>query len=135
MASESTTSLALQPQETDLAENAAINEFIVFPGGKPSLMERSLAWTPFPATAGDAQSQSEFFQSIRPHLDAGLEIVPAEGNRSAVYQAAKRLFDIVGAIVLLICLSPIMLVTFFVLMFTTGGKPLFRQTRLGHPDI
>lgn len=72
------------------------------------------------------------YNSIKPQLAAGLEIVPAEGNRSAVYLAAKRLFDIVGAIALLILLSPIILATFAVLMFTTRGKPLFRQTRLGH---
>ena len=132
MACESTTSLILQTQETATEENVAGNDFIVFPCGKPPLVEQSLAWTPSSAALVDHRSQSEFYHSIRPQLDAGLEIVPAEGNRSTVYQAIKRLFDIVGASVLLICLSPVMLATFLVLMFTTGGKPLFRQTRLGH---
>jgi lipopolysaccharide/colanic/teichoic acid biosynthesis glycosyltransferase len=39
--------------------------------------------------------------------------------------------DISGALVLLALLSPVMLVTFLVLLVTTRGKPLFRQVRLG----
>jgi lipopolysaccharide/colanic/teichoic acid biosynthesis glycosyltransferase len=42
-----------------------------------------------------------------------------------------RAVDIAGALVLLVLLSPVMLVTFLVLLVTTRGKPLFRQVRLG----
>jgi lipopolysaccharide/colanic/teichoic acid biosynthesis glycosyltransferase len=64
-------------------------------------------------------------------LAEGQAIVPAEGNRAWGYHAAKRAVDIAGALVLLVLLSPVMLVTFLVLLVTTRGKPLFRQERLG----
>ena len=98
----------------------------------PGLHSPMLAWKPFTKTREEKHRLPELFYSIKPQLAAGLEIVPAEGNRTAVYLATKRLFDIVGAIALLILLSPIMLSTFVVLAITTRGKPLFRQTRLGH---
>ena len=57
--------------------------------------------------------------------------VLADGNRSRVYHITKRLLDIVGAGVGIVLLSPIMLVTFLVLLVTARGKPLFFQTRIG----
>jgi len=65
-------------------------------------------------------------------LAAGEAIVPAEGNRSPVYQSAKRVCDLVGALALLALLSPILVATFLVLLVTTRGRPIFRQQRLGH---
>jgi len=65
------------------------------------------------------------------NLAAGRPLVSAEGNLSWRYQTAKRLMDIIGALVLLVLLAPIMAVTFLVLLVTTRGKPLFRQVRLG----
>ena len=64
-------------------------------------------------------------------LAAGRELVPAEGNLAPWYLGAKRTLDIVGALVLLILLSPMMLVTFLVLLVTTRGRPIFSQVRLG----
>ena len=64
-------------------------------------------------------------------LAAGLEFVPAEGNPSLWYRTAKRTFDILGALSLLVLLSPILVATWTVLMLT-GGKPIFRQVRLGY---
>jgi lipopolysaccharide/colanic/teichoic acid biosynthesis glycosyltransferase len=58
------------------------------------------------------------------------EIGPA-GNRLRAYQITKRLLDIVGASVGILLLSPIMLLTFLLLLATTRGKPLFFQTRIG----
>jgi lipopolysaccharide/colanic/teichoic acid biosynthesis glycosyltransferase len=58
-------------------------------------------------------------------------LLPA-GNRSFSYRAAKRAFDLVGGLVLLILLSPIMLTTFLILTFTTKGRPLFVQERVGY---
>lgn len=132
MTRESTTLLTLPPQATDTKEGVTLDELVAFPDGTLGQVERPLAWTP--AATGNARGPREIFQSqsIGPQLGAGLEIVPAEGNRSAFYLSLKRLFDIAGAVVLLICFSPILLATFLVLAFTTGGKPLFRQTRLGH---
>ena len=57
--------------------------------------------------------------------------VERDGNRSRVYQFTKRLLDIAGACAGVLLLSPIMLVTFLVLLVATRGKPLFFQTRIG----
>lgn len=65
-------------------------------------------------------------------LAAGREIVGPEGNRSAWYLGLKRSLDILGAAILLLVLSPIMLTTYVVLLVTTRGKPIFRQKRLGY---
>ncbi|HWA97222.1 MAG TPA: sugar transferase, partial [Pirellulales bacterium] len=64
-------------------------------------------------------------------LAAGVVVAPA-GNRSPWYLLAKRTFDIVGALALLVLFAPIMLATLVVLTFTTRGRPIFRQERLGH---
>lgn len=65
------------------------------------------------------------------HLASGRAIVGLEGNRSPWYLAAKRTLDVVGALGLLVALSPVLLTTYLVLLFTTRGRPLFRQERLG----
>jgi lipopolysaccharide/colanic/teichoic acid biosynthesis glycosyltransferase len=65
------------------------------------------------------------------NLVAGQPLVRPEGNRTLGYLVAKRTLDIVGAMVLLTILAPITLVTFLVLLVTTGGRPMFRQQRLG----
>lgn len=49
-----------------------------------------------------------------------------------MYLAAKRVVDIVGALVLLVVCAPLMLVTTLVLLVTTRGKPIFLQPRVGH---
>ena len=58
-------------------------------------------------------------------------VVVAQGNRDAAFQAAKRVFDFVGAFALLVMFSPIMLITFLTLMVTTRGRPMFSQERAG----
>ena len=65
-------------------------------------------------------------------LAAGQAIVPPEGNRSLRYRLAKRTIDIAGALILLAAFSPILLTVFVILLFTTRGKPIFRQVRLGY---
>ena len=65
-------------------------------------------------------------------LLAGEPIVEAEGNRQALYLAAKRLLDVVGALCLLVLLGPLMLGVLVLLTITTRGKPLFVQERLGY---
>lgn len=75
----------------------------------------------------DRESRSLEYQN----LIGGRQIVVAEGNRSRVYLAVKRVLDIVGAISLIILLSPIMLLTLIVLTITTKGRPLFIQERVG----
>jgi lipopolysaccharide/colanic/teichoic acid biosynthesis glycosyltransferase len=44
----------------------------------------------------------------------------------------KRAADVLGALAVLLVLSPIMLVVYVALLFTTRGKPVFRQVRLGY---
>lgn len=66
------------------------------------------------------------------NLAAGREIVEPEGNRSQQYCKLKRTMDIVGALFLLAALSPILIAVYLVLLVTTRGKPIYRQTRLGY---
>src|SRR5262249_12089782 len=58
-------------------------------------------------------------------------IVAALGNRDPRYLVAKRLLDILGAVVLLAVLWPVMLAAFVLLTITTKGRPLFFQERVG----
>ena len=50
---------------------------------------------------------------------------------SVVYPIVKRTMDMVGSLALLVLLSPVMVVTYLVLIVTTRGKPFFVQERLG----
>ncbi len=65
-------------------------------------------------------------------LTAGQPIVSVEGNRSVVYRTAKRLFDVIAALGILVLIAPVMLAVWLVLLITTRGKPLFFQRRVGH---
>lgn len=58
-------------------------------------------------------------------------LVEPAGNRSPVYLASKRIFDIFAAVVLLVLLSGILLTTLLVLLITTKGRPIFAQQRVG----
>ena len=76
---------------------------------------------------------------VRPPFSLALEhfrrdqpIVAPLGNRKTGYLLAKRLLDECGAAALIVLFSPILLVTFAVLMVTTKGNPLFFQERIGH---
>jgi lipopolysaccharide/colanic/teichoic acid biosynthesis glycosyltransferase len=53
------------------------------------------------------------------------------GNLSPTYLVAKRVTDLIGAVALLILLSPLLAVVWAVLFVTTRGRPLFRQARAG----
>lgn len=75
-----------------------------------------------PATAAE-DWQVEADRSIWP-------IAPA-GNRTAIYLAAKRSMDVVGALAVLLLLSPVMVATWLALMWTTKGRPIFVQERVG----
>lgn len=58
------------------------------------------------------------------------QILP-EGNRDPIYQATKRVLDIIGAAVLLVLTAPVTLMVLAVLTITTKGRPLFVQQRVG----
>ncbi len=59
-------------------------------------------------------------------------LVSPLGNRTFGYLAAKRLFDVAGAALLIVLFSPVMLTTLLLLTITTKGRPLFSQQRIGH---
>ncbi len=65
-------------------------------------------------------------------LAKDLPVAAPEGNLQRAYLVLKRAFDIVGAIGLIVLLSPILLTTFIVLLVTTKGRPLFIQQRIGY---
>jgi lipopolysaccharide/colanic/teichoic acid biosynthesis glycosyltransferase len=62
----------------------------------------------------------------------GQALIEPMGNRNRWYLALKRVADIVGALVLVVLLSPILLATLLVLTITTKGHPLFIQERVGY---
>ena len=68
---------------------------------------------------------------FRQLLAAGQPLVEPEGNLSPAYLLAKRALDVVGALAILIVLSPVILPVYLVLWVTTRGQPIFRQVRLG----
>jgi lipopolysaccharide/colanic/teichoic acid biosynthesis glycosyltransferase len=65
-------------------------------------------------------------------LEAGQELIPADGNLSAWYLFGKRLLDVLGAAAALTVLSPLLVFVAVILFVTTRGRPFFRQTRLGY---
>jgi lipopolysaccharide/colanic/teichoic acid biosynthesis glycosyltransferase len=60
-----------------------------------------------------------------------LPIVRPQGNRSRRYLSAKRVLDVLGALVALLVFSPVLLIACVVLTVTTRGRPFFVQTRVG----
>jgi lipopolysaccharide/colanic/teichoic acid biosynthesis glycosyltransferase len=70
--------------------------------------------------------------TIAQRLALGRSIMPAKGNRRLAYLVAKRAMDIVGASVLLVLASPVLVLTYAALLVTTRGKPIFAQERIGH---
>lgn len=69
---------------------------------------------------------------VRWLLDHNRPIIAPDGNCSLAYQAAKRVLDLLGAVVLLVLLGPVMLAVLVVLAITTGGRPIFVQERIGY---
>ena len=65
-------------------------------------------------------------------LAAGEAIVSPAGNCTQSYLRMKRALDIVGALALLLLLSPVLLTVLVVLTIATKGRPLFIQRRAGY---
>jgi lipopolysaccharide/colanic/teichoic acid biosynthesis glycosyltransferase len=61
----------------------------------------------------------------------GMPALMPAGNRTSLYLALKRSIDVAGTLALLLLLSPVMLATWLILMWTTKGKPIFVQERVG----
>ena len=57
--------------------------------------------------------------------------VAAEGNLGLAYQSLKRVFDVIGSLTLLVAFSPLLLGALAILWFTTKGRPIFAQDRVG----
>ncbi len=83
----------------------------------------------------EARKRAYLQQQLGEALAMGAPLVGPAGNRSHVYQAAKRAFDIAGALFFLVLFSPIMVATWVALMFTTRGKPVFVQERIGYRGL
>jgi exopolysaccharide biosynthesis polyprenyl glycosylphosphotransferase len=63
---------------------------------------------------------------------AGLPLVHLESPRAMdASRWAKRIFDVLGALGLLVALAPVTLATAVAIKFHDGGPVLFRQTRVG----
>ncbi|MBX7165463.1 MAG: sugar transferase [Pirellulales bacterium] len=82
------------------------------------------------ATPSTRQRIALFFQQCE-HGDTEALLVQPRGNLSLGYQAVKRVLDICGALIALALFAPIMLSAFVALCFTTKGRPLYAQTRVG----
>jgi len=72
------------------------------------------------------------FSLAQLRLNQNEPFVEPEGNPSWSYRGAKRALDIIGALVSIVLLSPILVGVFIVLWFTTRGRPLIRQERIGY---
>ncbi len=72
------------------------------------------------------------FSLARLRLEQNEPFVEAEGNLQWSYRIAKRALDIVGAMVAIVLLAPLLASVFIVLCFTTRGRPLIRQERVGY---
>lgn len=62
--------------------------------------------------------------------ERGLLLEPG-GNLRPAYRFFQRTVDLVGSFVLLFCLAPLIAAVWITLWITTGGSPVFRQTRVG----
>ena len=72
------------------------------------------------------------FSLAQARLEANEPIVEPEGNLELTYRLAKRALDVIGSLALIVMLSPILVGVFIVLCFTTKGRPIIRQQRVGY---
>jgi exopolysaccharide biosynthesis polyprenyl glycosylphosphotransferase len=62
---------------------------------------------------------------------AHVEVPPFELSYSGWYRASKRLFDLVVASLLIVCLLPVFIVCAFLVWRSSPGPIIFRQPRVG----
>jgi len=66
------------------------------------------------------------------HLEPGHGSIELPGGNPALsYRLIKRTIDLVGALFLLLLLSPLLITTWVILLITTKGRPIFLQERVG----
>lgn len=73
---------------------------------------------------------TEVLAQLGEHRSAAWEAVAGE-RRKPVYRLAKRAFDLVVALLLLLVLSPLLLAIALAIVVDSGRPVLFRQARLG----
>ncbi len=83
------------------------------------------------SAAAGSQADRRRRPRVRQPRVAHYSQVLAGGNGSCAYRAIKRLFDIVGASLLIIAFSPVLVLVYLALLVTTRGQPIFRQKRVG----
>lgn len=111
------------------------NETATLDMGATTVRPASTGWFEAFEASGGTPRPAATLNDIQSLLDRwernGEPLVAPAGNLSPSYQVAKRLLDIMGALVLLVLLGPLMLCVFCVLMVTTRGRPLYSQVRVG----
>jgi lipopolysaccharide/colanic/teichoic acid biosynthesis glycosyltransferase len=106
----------------------------VIPADGPLLSPFASGWSGRTADGGNTVSASRGSVDpvTRARLAAGLPLVAGGGNRRLLYRIAKRCLDVTGSVALILLCSPLLLTILAVLTVTTGGRPLFVQTRVGY---
>lgn len=61
-------------------------------------------------------------------MESNLEEVRTQGT---FYKISKRIFDVLGSFLALVCLSPVFLILSIIIKNHDGGKVLFKQKRVG----
>jgi len=82
--------------------------------------------------AAAARAMERISAEVADRLDGNRPIIAGEGNNRGFYPCCKRTFDLAGALLILLLLSPVMLTTLAILMITTKGRPIFVQERIGY---
>ncbi|MCB9798410.1 sugar transferase [Candidatus Nomurabacteria bacterium] len=64
---------------------------------------------------------------------AGVPIVEIKKTRlEGWWMVLKRIFDLIGSLILMVVTSPIMLLTALIIFFETGGPIIYKNERIGH---
>jgi lipopolysaccharide/colanic/teichoic acid biosynthesis glycosyltransferase len=93
-----------------------------------------------PSPTGESSDAAVLSVTLLPTTVARLDVVerqPAHaplapaGNRTTTFLTLKRAIDVIGAVALLVLLSPLMLLTWLTLVWTTRNRPMFAQERVG----
>lgn len=115
----------------DSEDRAAIGESILTP--RPRAVDASVTVkTRMPQPSNRQLPSTLDVENVVPRQKGSPHrLVAAGGNRSPLYQTAKRGMDIVGSLTLILLASPVLIGTWILLRLTATTKPIFVQTRVG----
>ncbi len=115
----------------DSEDRAAIGESILAP--RPRAVDASVTVkTRMPQPSNRQLPSTLDVENVVPRQQGSPHrLVAAGGNRSPLYQTAKRGMDIVGSLTLILLASPVLIGTWILLRLTATTKPIFVQTRVG----